>query len=67
MIMGRDIIISLYTWFNDAYEVHPYIKSHTVGCISFGYGMVHCKSSKQKMNTKISTKSKVVGVSDYLP
>ena len=29
--------------------------------------MVHCKSRKQKLNKKISTKKKVFGVSDYLP
>ena len=35
--------------------------------MSFGYGMEHCKSSKQKLNTKISTEGEEVGVSDYLP
>ena len=33
----------------------------------FGYGMVHCKSSKQKLNTKSSIEVEVVGISDYLP
>ena len=35
--------------------------------MSFGRGVVHTKSSKQKLNTKSSTKSEVVGVSDYIP
>ena len=35
--------------------------------MSFGNGMVHCKYSKQKLNTKISTESEVVVVSDYIP
>ena len=35
--------------------------------MSFGYGMVHCKSSKQKIKTKSSTEAEVVGISDYLP
>ena len=35
--------------------------------MSFSYGLVHFKSSKQKLNTKSSTEEEVVGVSDYLP
>ena len=46
------------------YGVHPNLKIHTGACKYFGYGMVHCKSRKQKLNTKSSTASEVVGVSD---
>ena len=35
--------------------------------MSMGFGMVHCKSSKQKLNTKSSTESEIVGLSDYMP
>mmetsp|Transcript_19868 Transcript_19868/g.22531 ORF Transcript_19868/g.22531 Transcript_19868/m.22531 type:complete len:213 (-) Transcript_19868:60-698(-) len=35
--------------------------------MSFGWGLVHCKSVKQKINTKSSTEAEIVGVSDYLP
>ena len=35
--------------------------------MSFGYGMVHARSTKQKLNTKSSTEAEVVGASDYLP
>ena len=45
-----------------AYTVHPYLKRHTGRCMSFGYGMVHFKSSKKKLNTKNPNKSKLVGV-----
>ena len=54
------------TWFDYAYVVHPYLKIHTGGCMSFKYGMVHSKSSNKKLNRKSSTKAGVVGVSDYL-
>jgi hypothetical protein len=43
------------------------MKSHTGGVTSFGTGGLICKSSKQKLNTKSSTKSELVGASDYLP
>ena len=52
IIMVSDILIHLCTWVDAAYGVHPDLKIHTGGFISFGYGMVHCKSSKQKLNTE---------------
>ena len=64
--MGADSLSQLCTWVDAAYGVHPDLKIHTGGCISFVYGMVHCKSTKQKLNTKSSTEDKLVGVSDYL-
>ena len=50
-----------------SYAVHPDMRSHTGGVISFGRGGLICKSSKQKLNTKSSTEAEVVGASDYLP
>ena len=35
--------------------------------MSMGVGCIHHKSSKQKLNTKSSTESEVVGASDYVP
>ena len=35
--------------------------------MSMGRGIVHAKSSKQKINTKSSTESEVVGTSEYIP
>ena len=67
MIMGADRLSQLCTWVDTAYGVHPDLKIHTGGCVSFGYGMVHCKSSKKNIKTKSSTEAKLVGVSDYLP
>ena len=64
--MGADSLIRLCIWVDATYGVHPDLKSHTGGCMSFGYGMVHCKSSKKKLNTKISTEAELVRVSYYL-
>ena len=64
--MGADRLIQLCTWVDVVYGVQPFIKIHTNIGMSYGYGMVHFKSSKQKLNTKSSTASKVVGVRDYL-
>ena len=65
--MGADSLLDLFTWVDAAYAVHPNMRSHTGGCMSFGKGMIHCRSSKQKLNTKSSTEAELVGVSDYLP
>jgi len=43
------------------------MRSHIGGGLSMGRGLIHSKSSKQKLNTKSSTEPEVVGVSDYLP
>ena len=58
--MGVDNLNQLCTWFDTSYGVHPDLNIHTDGSIPFGYGIVHCKSSKQKFNTKSSTEAKVV-------
>ncbi len=66
-IVGGNDLLKLYTWIDAAYAVHNDMKSQTGGCMSFSTGMVHGRSSKQKLNTKSSTESELVGMSDYVP
>ena len=66
-VMGENNLTHLCKWVDVVYGVHLYIKIHTSGSISFGYVLVHCRSSKHKLNTKSSTEAKLVGLSDYLP
>ena len=40
-LMAADNISQLCTWVDYAYVVHPNMKSHTGGGMSFGYGIVH--------------------------
>jgi hypothetical protein len=65
--MGADDILKLETWIDASYATHENMRGHTGGAMSFGWGVVHEKASKQKLNTKSSTKSEVVGVSEYVP
>ena len=58
---------TLKIWINAAYAVHSDMRSHTGGTMSFGIGVIHTQSSRQKLNTKSSTEAKLVGVSKYLP
>ena len=43
------------------------MKSYTGGVVSMGLGLIHCRSSKKKLNTKSSTEAEIVGASDYVP
>ena len=49
-----------------SYGTHMNKRGHTGGVMSGGIGIIHHKTSKQKLNTKSSTESEVVGASDYL-
>jgi hypothetical protein len=65
--LGGDGLSTMRTWIDESFAVHPDMKSHTGGLISYGRGGVGCKSTKQKMTLMSSTHAEMAGVSDYLP
>jgi len=67
LTIGADTMGILRTWVDASYGVHSDMRSHTGGLMSFGWGAISCKSSKQNLNTKSSTEAELVGASDYLP
>lgn len=55
-------------WFVDAaFAFHHDMKGHTGGMLSLGKGAIYSTSQKQKLNTKSSTESELVGVDDLMP
>ena len=55
-------------WFVDAsFAVHPNMRSHTGGAVTLGRGCPIVTSTKQKLNTRSSTESELVGVDDLMP
>jgi hypothetical protein len=50
-----------------AYGVHHDMKSHMGQVMSMGTGALYAVSKKQKLNTKSSTETKLVGIDDVLP
>jgi hypothetical protein len=55
-------------WYVDAsFAVHPNMHSHTGGGLTMGRGLPIVSSTKQKLNTRSSTKSDLVGVDDMMP
>ena len=70
----QDLILTLSAdnamiikWFVDvSYAVHKDMKSHTGGCLTLGKGFPIASSLKQKLNTKSSTESELVGTDDMM-
>ena len=55
-------------WYVDAsFAIHPNMRSHTGGGLTMGRGFPIVISTKQKLNTKSSTESEIVGVDDMMP
>jgi hypothetical protein len=54
-------------WVNGSHETHPNVRGQTGGCLSLGKGMPVTGSNKQKLNTRSSTESELVGAHDFMP
>jgi hypothetical protein len=58
--------LKVLAYIDASHGIHSNFKGHTGGIISIGRGAVHAKSSKQKINSKSSTETELIGLSDYL-
>ena len=56
-IIRMDNIWSLRTWIDGSYTVHTDMRGHTGGGMSLGWGLMHAKASKQKLNSKSLTET----------
>jgi hypothetical protein len=55
-------------WHVDAsFAVHPNMRGHSGGGLTLGRGFPIVGSTKQKLNTRSSTESEIVGVDDFMP
>ena len=50
-----------------SYRVNPNIRGHSGGGLSMGTGFPISSSTKEKLNTRSSTESEIVGVDDFMP
>jgi hypothetical protein len=66
-IIGSNDFLTLETWMNASHPVHWNMRRNTGGCMSLGKGVLHAKASKQKLNSKSSTETEVIAVSEYVP
>jgi hypothetical protein len=55
-------------WFVDAsFGVHPNMRGHSGGGLTLGRGFPIVSSTKQKLNTKSSTETEIVGADNFMP
>ena len=47
----------IFKWLDASYAVNHDLKRQTGSVVSMGLGVTHCRSSKQKLNTKTSTEA----------
>jgi hypothetical protein len=62
----EDQLLDIYAFVDASYGVHSDGKSHTGVVITINDGSVYCESTKQSLNTKSSTESELVGLSDAI-
>ena len=65
-VIGANSMGTMETYVDVSYAVHHDMKGHTGGALTLGKGIIYGKATKQKMNTKSSTESELVGASDYI-
>jgi hypothetical protein len=67
LILGANAT-GVLNWYVDAsYAVHANMRGHTGGGLTMGRGFPIVSSTKQKLNTRSSTESELVGVDDMMP
>jgi hypothetical protein len=57
----------IHWWVDASFAVHTDMKGHTGGTMSLGKGSVYSTSTKQRLVSRSSTESEVIGVHDVLP
>jgi hypothetical protein len=54
-------------WVDGAFIVHPNMQENSGGGLSLGRGFPIVSSTKQKLNTRSSLESEIVGANDFMP
>jgi hypothetical protein len=67
LILSADGSGILKWWIDAAFGVHPNMRGHSGGGLSLGRGFPTVGSTKQKLNTRSSTETEVVGADDFMP
>ena len=67
LVLGWDESGNIVWSIDASFAVHGDMRSHTGALMTLGQGAVYSFSAKQKINTKSSTESEVVGVDDAMP
>ena len=66
LILGATSGGVLHWYVDAAFAVHPNMRGHSGGALTLGIGFPISSSSKQKLKTRSSTESELVGVDDLM-
>ena len=67
LTLEADTGVDIKWWIDASFAVHPNMRGHTGGGLTMGRGFPIVSSTKQKLNTRSSTESELVGVDDMMP
>ena len=67
LVLSNDGSGCIWWWIDVSFKIHPNMHGHTGATMSMGTRSIFGGSWKQKVVTRSSTKSEVVGVYDVLP
>ena len=67
MTLEANNLQSVKWWVDVAFAAHQDLWSNTSGVMSLGKGAIYSMSTRQKLNTKSSTESELIGVDDVMP
>jgi hypothetical protein len=66
-ILSANVSGILKWWVDALFAVHPNMRGHSGGGLSLGRGFPIASSMKQKLNTRSSTETDIVGANDFMP
>ena len=67
LILSEDKSVMLKWFIDGSYAVHPNMRGHTGGGLTMARGFPISLSRNHKLNTRIYTKSEIVGVDQLMP
>jgi hypothetical protein len=67
LILSANGIGILKWWVDASFAVHPNMRGYSGGGLSLGRGFPIVSSTKQKLNTRSSTETEIVGAADFMP
>ena len=66
LMLEADDLQLVHWWIDRAFATHRDMRSHTVGAMSLGKGVIYGTSTRQKLNTRSSTEAELVAVDDCM-
>jgi hypothetical protein len=67
LILSANGSVILKWWVDASFAVHPNMRGHLVGGLSLGRGFPILSSTKQKLKTRSSKETEIVGADDFMP